>query len=185
MPLTGEKFSQLTVASAVADTQLIPVTTNPSGTPADETITPLMMKTYVKTGLVSSDVGLGSVNNTSDAAKPVSTAQQTALDLKANIASPAFTGTMTFATRAITALRTLDATDHIIFANGTFTVTLPTAVSITGRVYRIKNTGTGTITIATTSSQTMNTVDGAVTTLLLSPGISFDLVSDGANWQVM
>ena len=34
------------------------------------------------TGIVSSDVGLGNVNNTSDADKPVSTAQQTALDLK-------------------------------------------------------------------------------------------------------
>ena len=37
-------------------------------------------------------IGLGSVNNTSDSGKPVSTAQQTALDLKANLASPTFTG---------------------------------------------------------------------------------------------
>jgi hypothetical protein len=35
--------------------------------------------------LTSSDVGLGSVNNTSDADKPVSTAQQAALDLKQNL----------------------------------------------------------------------------------------------------
>jgi hypothetical protein len=44
-----------------------------------------------KTGAVtldSSDVGLGNVDNTSDANKPVSTAQQTALDLKANLISP-------------------------------------------------------------------------------------------------
>jgi hypothetical protein len=45
--------------------------------------------------LNSTAVGLGSVNNTSDAAKPVSTAQQAALDLKANLASPTFTGTPT------------------------------------------------------------------------------------------
>jgi len=38
-------------------------------------------------------VGLGNVNNTSDASKPVSTATQTALDLKAPLASPTFTGT--------------------------------------------------------------------------------------------
>ena len=43
--------------------------------------------------LTSADVGLGNVTNTSDAAKPVSTAQQTALDLKANLASPTLTGT--------------------------------------------------------------------------------------------
>lgn len=40
-------------------------------------------------------VGLANVNNTADSAKPVSTAQQAALDLKANLASPTFTGTPT------------------------------------------------------------------------------------------
>lgn len=48
-----------------------------------------------KTGAVileKGDVGLGNVDNTSDANKPVSTATQTALNLKANIASPTFTG---------------------------------------------------------------------------------------------
>ena len=39
-------------------------------------------------------VGLGNVDNTSDANKPVSTATQTALDLKANLAGPTFTGTV-------------------------------------------------------------------------------------------
>jgi hypothetical protein len=38
------------------------------------------------------NLGIGNINNTSDANKPVSTAQQTALDLKANLASPTFTG---------------------------------------------------------------------------------------------
>lgn len=45
--------------------------------------------------LAKGDVGLGNVDNTSDANKPVSTATQSALDLKANIASPTFTGTVT------------------------------------------------------------------------------------------
>lgn len=38
---------------------------------------------------------VNNVDNTSDASKPVSTAQQTALNLKANVANPAFTGTIT------------------------------------------------------------------------------------------
>lgn len=46
-------------------------------------------------------LGLGSVDNTSDAAKPVSTATQTALDLKADIASPTFTGTPAAPTAAV------------------------------------------------------------------------------------
>ena len=47
------------------------------------------------TGITKSDVGLANVDNTTDALKPVSTATQTALDLKANLAGPALTGTTT------------------------------------------------------------------------------------------
>ncbi len=43
--------------------------------------------------ITKAQVGLGNVDNTSDVDKPVSTATNTALALKANIASPAFTGT--------------------------------------------------------------------------------------------
>lgn len=56
--------------------------------------------TGTPTGITKAHVGLGNVDNTSDAAKPVSTAQQTALNLKANLASPAFTGTPTAPTQA-------------------------------------------------------------------------------------
>ena len=42
--------------------------------------------------LNKSSVGLSNVDNTSDADKPVSTAQQTALDAKAPLANPTFTG---------------------------------------------------------------------------------------------
>jgi hypothetical protein len=45
--------------------------------------------------LAKGDVGLSNVDNTSDANKPVSTATQSALDLKANIAAPTFTGDVT------------------------------------------------------------------------------------------
>lgn len=51
-----------------------------------------------QTGVVvldKSDIGLSNVDNTSDANKPVSTATQTALDLKADINNPIFTGTVT------------------------------------------------------------------------------------------
>jgi hypothetical protein len=50
-------------------------------------------------GVSSTHVGLGNVDNTSDANKPVSTATQTALDLKANLASPALTGDPTAPTQ--------------------------------------------------------------------------------------
>ena len=44
------------------------------------------------TGITKSMVGLTNIDNTADIYKPVSTAQQNALNLKANIASPSFTG---------------------------------------------------------------------------------------------
>jgi hypothetical protein len=53
------------------------------------------------TGITKSDVGLANVDNTSDANKPVSTATQTALDLKANLNSPTFTGTVTLPANTI------------------------------------------------------------------------------------
>ena len=51
-------------------------------------------------GITKTMVGLGSVDNTTDAAKPVSTAAQTELDLKAPLASPALTGVPTAPTAA-------------------------------------------------------------------------------------
>jgi hypothetical protein len=55
-------------------------------------------------------VGLGNVDNTADAAKPISTATQTALDLKAPLASPAFTGTPTGLTKTHVGLGSVDNT---------------------------------------------------------------------------
>jgi hypothetical protein len=57
-------------------------------------------------GISATMVGLGNVTNTSDANKPVSTAQQTALDLKANLAPPNFTGTPTLPTGTIATTQT-------------------------------------------------------------------------------
>ncbi len=60
--------------------------------------------------LNKSAVGLGNVDNTADTAKPVSTAQQTALNLKANIASPTFTGTVNGITKSMVGLGNVDNT---------------------------------------------------------------------------
>lgn len=61
-------------------------------------------------GVTKSQVGLGNVDNTSDTNKPVSTAQQTALDLKAPLASPTFTGTVSGITKAMVGLSNVDNT---------------------------------------------------------------------------
>ena len=56
------------------------------------------------------EFGLGNVDNTSDANKPVSTAQQTALDLKAPINNPTFTGTVSGVTKSMIGLDNVDNT---------------------------------------------------------------------------
>jgi len=91
-------------------------------------------------------------------------------------------GSQTVAYRAITALRTLDATDYLIDVTAnTFTITLPTAVGITGRTYVIKNSGTGVTSVIGTSSQT---IDGE-TTQTLNQYDSMTVVSNGANWIII
>jgi hypothetical protein len=64
-----------------------------------------------------SDVGLGNVDDTSDTSKPVSTATQTALNLKANLESPALTGTPTAPTAAAGTDTTQIATTAFTLAN--------------------------------------------------------------------
>jgi hypothetical protein len=72
--------------------------------------------------------------------------------------------------------------DFIICTSGTFTVTLPTAVGRAGKIFKVKNTGAGVITLATTGGQT---IDGAATYPLSVQNFAVTVESDGANWQVI
>lgn len=65
---------------------------------------------------------------------------------------------------------------------GIFTVTLPTAIGNSGLVYKFKKINTGnTVTIATTSSQT---IDGSLTISIAAQYAIVNLISDGANWYI-
>lgn len=128
--------------------------------------------------LTKTDVGLANLDNTSDANKPVSTAQQTALDLKANVLS---------AVSAKTAAYTLTASDDVVTADstgGAFSLTLRTAVGIAGKVFTLKriNSGANDVTVATTSAQT---IDGASTSVLTAQWQSVRVMSNGTNWLVV
>ena len=71
--------------------------------------------------------------------------------------------------------------NYIYLVSGTTTITLPTAVGNLNQ-YTIKNVGTNVVTIATTSSQT---IDGSTTASLPVMYTSLTLVSDGANWNII
>lgn len=83
-----------------------------------------------------------------------------------------------------TANYTLTTNDNEILADatgGTFTLTLPTAVGNTGKVFYMKkiDSSANVVTVATTSSQT---IDGSTTRNLATQNESWTVVSDGANW---
>jgi len=123
------------------------------------------------TDITKSAVGLGNVDNTSDANKPVSTATQTALDLKAPIASPTFTGTVGGVTKSMVGLANVDNTSD---ANKAFTASQITsgtfdkaripkvipAVAIAGSAFTSGNTTAETImSTLTIPANTLNVGD--------------------------
>ena len=83
----------LSGATVISDLD-INITTNTSGLVTDAN------GSIATRDLTKADLSLGNVDNTSDAGKPVSTAGQTALDLKANLASPSLSGNPTAPTQA-------------------------------------------------------------------------------------
>lgn len=84
---------------------------------------------------------------------------------------------------AKTGAYTLTISDHTVeVTSGTHTQTLPTAVGIAGRIYVITNSGSGVVTVGTTSSQTFANVTLTPTTLTLNQFQTVMVQSNGANW---
>lgn len=87
--------------------------------------------------------------------------------------------------RAITS-KTADYTatnlDSVVLANGTLTVTLPSAATAgAGREYDVKNIGTGTVTVASSSG----TIDGVATKMMSTQYEAMTFISDGTNWWIL
>lgn len=107
------------------------------------------------------DVGLGNVDNTSDANKPVSTATATALSakadaaattsalaLKAPIASPTFTGTVSGITKAMVGLGNVDNTSDASKPVSTATSTALSGKANTSHTHSGADITSGTVPIA-------------------------------------
>lgn len=84
--------------------------------------------------------------------------------------------------RAITALRVLDATDFIVeCTSGTYAVTLPTAVGISGKQYTIKNSGTGVVTLTANGAEL---IDASGTKALVQYN-SITVMSNNTGWIIL
>ncbi|MHA8083915.1 beta strand repeat-containing protein, partial [Aquirufa sp. A-Brett2-15D] len=121
--------------------------------------------------------GLGNIDNTSDVNKPVSTAQLAALNLKANLISPVFTGTPSLPTGTIAVTQgTGDISTAIAttaFVNNSFTTTniaagVPSATSSTaGKIVLAGDLG-GTFlspTVVSVGGKSNTSIANAITTV--------------------
>ncbi len=84
----------------------------------------------------------------------------------------------------ITSNATLSVGHEILLVNtlgGAVTVTLPTAVGISGKDFFIKNIGTNPVTIDGDGSET---IDGNTTKVIAGRYESFRVTSDNANWVI-
>lgn len=122
--------------------------------------------------VTKASVGLGNVDNTSDVNKPVSTAQQVALDKKANLASPILTGTPTAPTAA-------ESTNTQQIATTAF---VDRAVKTHQADLASQASGKGASLIGINDSGnllTATTVEGALAEVMAKANSAFQSASDG------
>ena len=133
-------------------------------------------------GVTKAHVGLGNVDNTSDANKPVSTATQTALDLKANLVSPTFTGTVTLPSGTVTSAMILDGTivDGDISASAAIAQSKISGLSASfaAKADLASPTFTGTVTIPTGGVITTPSLTLSTTTSTVNGRIAWDGTND-------
>jgi hypothetical protein len=80
---------------------------------------------------------------------------------------------------------TLAGSSVYVFSGTTTTWTLPAVAGTTGKRYKIKNRGSGNITLGTTSAANEIYSTSAVNSLTISAGQAVELVSDGTYYLVM
>jgi hypothetical protein len=131
-------------------------------------------------GITKSMVGLANVDNTADSAKPVSTATQTALDLKANLANPTFTGTVNGITKTMVGLSNVENTTLSTWAGSQNITTLGviTQGEWSGTAISIAKGGTG----ATTQLGALNAILPAQAT---NQGTYLTTNGTNAFWQLI
>lgn len=116
-------------------------------------------------------------------------AQNTGIDTKVSNSTLTDNGSYAGAYRAVSANSTLSAADQFINVTAASTITLPDAVvsnaatdAFYGRIYHIRNTSVGNVTIAGFGSQLIQISSGTTAnTVVLKSGESVDIVKNNNN----
>lgn len=147
----------LVCLNSCASGQILPITNGGTGATSPST--------------ARTNLGLGNVDNTSDANKPVSTAQQTALNGKVSIPG------IVLAATSYT-ISTSDNNKLILVGGNPGNVTLPIATA--GFKVDISNPGTGLLTVHVPSGRSMNDVGNGTFVIINQQVVSFS--TDGTDW---
>lgn len=84
-------------------------------------------------------------------------------------------------TRIISTNDSISSNDSFIFATGNTTLTLPSAVGLSGTKFYIKNTGDNIITISTVNSET---IDNNISITLTEKNSTIGVISDNTTWSI-
>lgn len=140
-------------------------------------------------GTISDETGTGNLVFSSSPAlvSPTITGLLETADLKV-LTYNSTTGAIGYKPNADNAIVTLNSNTSLtanhgsVLVSGSTTITLPTAIGITGKKYIIKNIGTDAVTVETTDAQT---IDGASSRTIGVQWQGLILQSDGANWFII
>ena len=170
---SAAETAAVTAAGTAADTKVSDHNSDTTSVHGIADTSALATKTYADSAvstavgaLTKSSVGLANVDNTTDANKPVSTATQTALDLKAPLADPTFTGTVSGVTKTHVGLANVDNTTD---AGKPVSTATQTALDLKANLAAPTFTGTvvlpSTTSIGNVSATEIGYVDGVTSAI--------------------